>query len=240
MGNDDAAFRTHTEWASTRPHDIADEIAHDALHTPPLDSMDTPTRQTGLIHGDENGTALSTATGAPPAGLSLVVQALSFAAEKHRGQLRKGVQGRPFINHPIELVRILQMEGGITDPVTLAAGFLHDTVEDTPTTVAEIEARFGPDVARVVAEVTDDPKLPKQEQRRMQIVHAPYLSDRARAVKLADKVCNLREILAEPPKGWNDEKKRFYFDWAKRVVDALRGRHPALEAAFDEVYGRLT
>lgn len=55
-------------------------------------------------------------------------------------------------------------------------------------------------------------------------------------MKLADKICNLRDILARPPQRWSVERKRQYFDWAKDVVDEIRGTHPALEARFDSLY----
>jgi guanosine-3',5'-bis(diphosphate) 3'-pyrophosphohydrolase len=87
-----------------------------------------------------------------------------------------------------------------------------------------------------VAEVTDDKSLPKQERKRLQVERAPYISDSAKLVKLADKICNLRDISACPPSGWTAERKHDYFDWAKSVVDGLRGVHPGLEAVFDRAY----
>jgi guanosine-3',5'-bis(diphosphate) 3'-pyrophosphohydrolase len=55
-------------------------------------------------------------------------------------------------------------------------------------------------------------------------------------VKLAEKTCNLRDIAGSPPADWSIQRKREYFDWAKEVVDALRGVHPGLEHLFDEAY----
>lgn len=166
---------------------------------------------------------------------SLVVRAAAFAADRHIHQRRKD-NVTPYINHPIALARVLQVEGGVHDPIAIAAALLHDTVEDTATTHAELVDYFGPEVAGVVAEVTDDKSLPKAERKRLQIEHAPYLSDRARLVKLADKICNLRDLRCSPPVGWSREWRRNYFDWARRVINQLRGSHPGLEAVFDEAY----
>jgi guanosine-3',5'-bis(diphosphate) 3'-pyrophosphohydrolase len=170
--------------------------------------------------------------------LPMLFSALAFAAEKHRDQKRKGEEASPYINHPIEVARILAAEGGVTDPIVLAAAILHDTVEDTTTTHAELIEHFGHAIADVVAEVTDDKTLPKSERKRLQIEHAPHLSDEAKRVKLADKIANIRDVAARPPQWWPLERRQQYFDWAKEVVDGLRGVDPALEHAFDVAFAK--
>ncbi len=170
--------------------------------------------------------------------LGLIVKALSFAAQKHRDQRRKGADASPYINHPIALADVLCNEAGVTDPVTICAALLHDTVEDTETTPAEIEQAFGPEICGVVMEVTDDKELPKLERKRRQVENAGKLSPRARLVKLADKISNLRDILSHPPADWPLERRQRYFDWAKAVIDGLRGTHPCLEGEFDRVYSQ--
>jgi guanosine-3',5'-bis(diphosphate) 3'-pyrophosphohydrolase len=171
-----------------------------------------------------------------PAGMGLVLKALHFAAAKHRTQRRKDGEQSPYINHPIALVHVLFNEGGIDDPLVLAAAALHDTVEDTMTTLEELASEFGADVSGIVAEVTDDKSLQKAERKQLQVEHAAHASPRARAVKLADKICNLRDIASSPPASWSLERKREYFEWAKRVIDALRGHHDRLETIFDQTY----
>ncbi len=165
----------------------------------------------------------------------LLLDAVAFAAEKHRHQRRKDAHASPYINHPIELAILLKHEG-ISDPVTLCAALLHDTVEDTETTEDELRREFGDKIAEVVLEVTDDKSLEKHERKQRQIDHAHVLSKDARAVKLADKICNLRDMVKSPPAGWSWHRRREYFEWAKAVIDGLRGPHPHLEAVFDEVY----
>ncbi len=170
--------------------------------------------------------------------LPLILGALAFAAGKHRDQRRKDVVCSPYINHPIMLAHILCNEGGVEEPEVICGAVLHDTIEDTQTTEGELESAFGPAICRIVMEVTDDKRLPKEERKRLQIEHAARLSDKAKLVKLADKIANLRDIAQCPPPGWSIERRRDYFDWAKRVIDEIRGIHPVLEAAFDEAYAK--
>lgn len=169
-------------------------------------------------------------------GFQLIVDALGFAAHKHRDQRRKDREASPYINHPIALMRVLSLEAGVTDPRVLAAALLHDTVEDTETSPEELELRFGPEIRALVMEVTDDKSLPKAERKRQQVLHAGVASEGARLVKLADKICNLRDVVSSPPSGWDLERRRAYFDWGADVIDQLRGTHAVLEAIFDEVY----
>jgi guanosine-3',5'-bis(diphosphate) 3'-pyrophosphohydrolase len=168
--------------------------------------------------------------------LGEVLEALQFAAEKHRRQRRKDSEASPYINHPIELANILVNEAFVADPVVIVAAILHDTVEDTATTLEELTSLFGGEVSAIVAEVTDDKTLPKEERKRRQEEHAPHASFRAQQIKLADKISNLRDLGRRPPATWDLQRKRDYFDWAKRVIDGVRGRHAALEALFDAAY----
>ena len=172
----------------------------------------------------------------PPLGL--IFEALQFAAHKHRDQRRKDPDASPYINHPIALANILWVSGGIDDPNVICAALLHDTVEDTETTEAELVERFGPKIASIVMEVTDDKSLEKAERKRLQVEHAPTLSREAKLVKLADKISNVRDVASAPPAGWPLERRREYFDWAKRVVDGLGRVDERLEALFDEAYSK--
>ncbi len=170
------------------------------------------------------------------AGLPLILKALEFAAHKHRDQRRKDALASPYINHPIALANVLTREGDVSDPVVLAAALLHDTVEDTQTTPAELRAAFGERIAGIVEEVTDDQNLPKAERKRLQVEHAAHISREAKLVKLADKICNVRDVANHPPAKWDLTRRREYFEWAKAVVDRMRGAHPVLERSFDEAY----
>ena len=190
-------------------------------------------RSTGSGRGTRRGGG-NTGVGTPSAGLALILKAAEFAADRHRRQRRKDVHATPYINHPLALARLLSNEGGVDDPEILAAALLHDTIEDTETTAAELREAFGERVASIVLEVSDDKSLSHDERKRRQVEHAPHVSDGAKLVKLADKTCNLRDVASNPPRDWTLRRRREYFDWACEVVEGLRGVHSGLEAVFDE------
>jgi len=169
-------------------------------------------------------------------GTELILKAVAFSSWKHRDQRRKDATRTPYVNHPVALAEVLWFEGKVRDASAIAAALLHDTIEDTDTTVEEIKGAFGATVAGVVMEVTDTKWLGKTARKRLQIVKAHKSSERAKLVKLADKICNLRDITAHPPADWSVNRKQEYFDWAKEVVDGLRGTNARLERRFDQVY----
>ena len=165
---------------------------------------------------------------------SMILGAAAFAAHKHTSQRRKNVDGTPYINHPIEVAALLAGDGGVTDTELLIAAILHDTVEDTETTFDEIEDLFGIAVRDLVAEVTDDKSLEKQRRKALQIERAPHKSDRAKQLKIADKTCNVRDIDADNPAGWEPTRRIEYLKWAEQVVEHCRGVNAALDVRFDE------
>ncbi|XP_077173966.1 guanosine-3',5'-bis(diphosphate) 3'-pyrophosphohydrolase MESH1 [Paroedura picta] len=173
--------------------------------------------------GPANAAAMS------PSDLARLLDAADFAARKHKAQRRKDPEGTPYINHPIGVAWILAQEAGVTDLVVLQAALLHDTVEDTDTSLEEIEARFGPEVGRIVEEVTDDKALPKAQRKRLQVERAALKSPAAKLVMLADKLYNLRDLDRCAPQGWSAERVHEYFQWASEVARSLRGTHAALE-----------
>ncbi len=162
--------------------------------------------------------------------------ALDFAAHKHTDHRRKGVRGEPYVNHLVEVARLVAEATGGEDPLAIAAAVLHDTLEDTDATREELEECFGAEIASIVAEVTDDKRLTKKERKQHQVDAAPHASHRAQLVKLADKISNLRSMQTSPPADWTLERKIEYFKWAASVVAGLRGAHAGLEALFDTAY----
>ena len=167
-----------------------------------------------------------------------LARAADYAARQHIAQRRKGERAEPYVNHLTEVAALLAEATDGQDVVLLMGGLLHDTLEDTDATYDDLLERFGPEVASLVAEVTDDKSLPKEERKRLQIEHAASISREAKLVKLADKICNLRDMADHPPAKWDLARRREYFEWAKAVIDGLRGVHPKLEALFDAAYVR--
>ena len=162
-----------------------------------------------------------------------LLDALEYAAEMHRDQRRKGAEASPYINHPIQVARVLADVGAVTDLPTLMAALLHDTIEDTKTEKKDLIERFGAEVAELVEEVTDDKSLDKDVRKQRQVEHAPHLSDRAKMIKIADKICNVTDIAEKPPADWDLARRRSYFSWATAVVDGCRGVNAELEDCFD-------
>jgi (p)ppGpp synthase/HD superfamily hydrolase len=166
--------------------------------------------------------------------VALVTRAADFAARRHATQARKGAAREPYINHLAEVAALLAETAEEPDALLVAAGWLHDTVEDTTTEREELAERFGKEIAEVVAECTDDKSLPKAERKRLQIETAPHKSARAKALKIADKISNLRSLMVSPPDNWERDRLIDYVDWAEKVVAGCRGVNPRLDQLFDQ------
>lgn len=169
-----------------------------------------------------------------------ILAAAHFAAEKHAQHKRKGENGEPYFNHLLEVAELIAASSPHLDVELVMAAFLHDTVEDTGVTSWELEQRFGKDVADLVAEVTDDKSLPKEIRKQLQVEHTPEKSARAQTLKLADKISNLRAIIASPPVGWSRERKQQYFEWARQVVSGIASPNEFLKSEFDKAYGMIS
>jgi (p)ppGpp synthase/HD superfamily hydrolase len=155
--------------------------------------------------------------------MSPIEQAEAFARRCHAGQTRKGAAQEPYITHVEEVARMTALWGG--GEAAVVAAWLHDTVEDCPPTSTEDIARmFGVDVARIVAELTDDKSLSKAERKRLQIENAPKKSPEASLVKIADKTSNVAALRISPPASWSVERRAAYLDWAEAVVSNLAHR----------------
>uniref|UniRef100_A0A8R1XN48 Guanosine-3',5'-bis(diphosphate) 3'-pyrophosphohydrolase MESH1 n=1 Tax=Onchocerca volvulus TaxID=6282 RepID=A0A8R1XN48_ONCVO len=167
-----------------------------------------------------------------------IVKACNFAAERHRLQRRKDAMQTPYINHPIGVANILTCEAGVLDTVTIVAALLHDTIEDTATTLQEINDLFGKEIGQIVQECTDDKNLPVSVRKQLQVKNAAKHSHKAKLVHLADKLYNLRDLERETPVGWDAKRVKEYFIWSKAVVSGLKGTNEALEIALDDVINR--
>ncbi len=169
--------------------------------------------------------------------IARLLAAVHFAADQHRDHRRKGSIAAPYINHPIQVAQQLAAAGCQGDVDLLMAAVLHDVIEDTETTPAQLEERFGKSVTSIVLEVTDDKDLPEQERKLVTVSTVAAKSRQAQLLKLSDLTANTRDVVEHPP-NWSRERKVRYFDWAENVVNQLRGMHPELEDQFDEVLQR--
>ena len=164
----------------------------------------------------------------------LISEAAEFAARRHNGMARKGRGNEPYINHLAEVANLLALVTDGADAELVAAGWLHDTIEDTETTREELAEKFSERVAALVVEVTDDISLPKAERRERQIVDAPHKSPGAKLIKIADKVSNIRARILPAPSQAERDDLIDYVDWAEKVVAGCRGGNALLDRTFDE------
>ncbi|MEJ1161122.1 HD domain-containing protein [Prosthecomicrobium sp. N25] len=165
----------------------------------------------------------------------LITRAVHFAAVHHKDQHRKGADHDPYMNHLAEVAAYVATADAAPDAEVIAAAYLHDTIEDTAVSHEDLVHGFGRRVADIVAEVTDDKSLPKDERKRLQIEHAPTLSREARLIKIADKTSNVRSLVHAPPEDWPHERLVDYVAWARQVVDRIRGTDARLEDTFDRI-----
>ena len=167
-------------------------------------------------------------------GLRLVSEAADFAARRHSGKARKGRGNEPYINHLAEVANLLSIATEGTDAELVAAGWLHDTIEDTETTRGELVQKFSERVADLVAEVTDDMSLLKDQRRQKQIEDAPHKSPRAKLIKIADKISNIGARIVPQPSREERDDLVDYVNWAEQVVAGCRGANAALDKIFDD------
>ncbi|CED84321.1 peroxysomal citrate synthase [Phaffia rhodozyma] len=171
--------------------------------------------------------------------VGILLKTLSFSSQKHSFQRRKDPAQSPYINHPIGVANFIA-ETGETDIVVLQAAILHDVVEDTECTIDEIELHFGPEVAKVVDECSDDTTLSACARKLAQVETAGHKSKRAQQVKLGDKLHNCLSIQSAIPVGWDVERSQRYFIWSKQVVDLCASSNPKLAARLYTLFSEGT
>ena len=166
--------------------------------------------------------------------IRLVSKAAKFAAYRHSGEARKARPDEPYINHLAEVANILAEVTDGADAELVAAGWLHDTVEDELATPAELVAEFGDRIAALVDEVTDDMSLPQAQRRQKQVEDAPHKSPGAKLIKIADKISNIRARIHADANPEQRNDLAAYTIWAEDVVAGCRGVNSRLDARFDE------
>jgi (p)ppGpp synthase/HD superfamily hydrolase len=167
----------------------------------------------------------------------LLARAVAFAAREHRRHRRKDVERTPYINHLAHVAQLLAEAG--CDANVIAAGYLHDCIEDVDVSYGQLASAFGKDIADLVLAVTDDKNLRWMDRKRMQVEHAPLADPRVAALKLADKISNLYSLRDAPPHGWSREKISAYIEWAHQVVSRLPEPNAVLLAEYEEIRAEL-
>jgi (p)ppGpp synthase/HD superfamily hydrolase len=157
------------------------------------------------------------------------VEAMRFAAAKHNGQKEPG-HDLPYLVHLVsvaaEVIAALPTTKLANPDLAVVCALLHDVVEDTPTPLDEVAARFGDDVAAGVSALTKNDKLPKPEQMPDSLRRIRQQPPEIAVVKLADRITNL----SEPPHYWTPEKRRAYREEAIVIADTLGDASPTLDA----------
>ena len=164
-----------------------------------------------------------------------ILRALNFSSFQHRNQKRKDKNGTPYINHCINVAFLISEIGKINDPDILCAAILHDTIEDTNTIYEEIAKEFGHNVASMVLAVSDDKNIDKNERKLLQIEKAKNMNHKEAAIVIADKISNIRDIIFNPPNGWDKDRKEAYIAWSKSVVGSLPIVNENLLNLFNEI-----
>ena len=152
-----------------------------------------------------------------------VLRAAIYAADARRNSPIATSAPPPQLGHAIGVAAQLAYHG-IDDAYVLAAAMLHDTVEHTATTLADIHEAFGREISTYVAEVTDDKTLPLRRRRELQIVNAIGKCRGAAQILMAAKLQSLRAMTKTPlPDGWDEARVQGYFVWAHRATCWLHG-----------------
>jgi (p)ppGpp synthase/HD superfamily hydrolase len=168
----------------------------------------------------------------------LTRDALAFAAQRHEGQTRDW-DDSPFVTHPVEVACLLH-EAGYSDAV-VAAGVLHDVLENTDARAEDLERHFGPEVARLVAAVSDDPAIEEHAERkaalRDQVARA---GECAAVVFAADKISKARELRTRASRGRfdrRDESRITHYRASLALLEELIPEHQLVAQLRDELDG---
>jgi (p)ppGpp synthase/HD superfamily hydrolase len=175
--------------------------------------------------------------------MNTVTLSAEFADQMHAGQVRKST-GDPYITHPFAVARTLR-DAGLGD-IAEAGGNLHDTVEDTEATIAQIRSLFGPEVASLVAFNTEDKTKSWEERKNHTIQSLLTATLLERALVVADKLDNLRALIDEHSRVGEDvwkafkrgrDQQKWYFE--NVGINAMNGIDSEEVPAFFIEYRRL-
>jgi guanosine-3',5'-bis(diphosphate) 3'-pyrophosphohydrolase len=155
----------------------------------------------------------------------LLARATIFAMKCHAGKKRRENKAAvPYLVHPLRVSELLRRVARIEDPEVLAAAVLHDVIEDSGVRFDEVAALAGERVAKIVAELTNDSRLPKPQRHADMFRRLAHASWEAKLIKLADRLDNLRH-----PGDWSPEKQQDFGRESRELLALLAGTCPSLE-----------
>jgi len=166
---------------------------------------------------------------------ALLLTALQFTVEKHLKKLGRESSGGAYVRRPVSIASVLTKVGRVTDVNLLVAAILYNTLEDTPTTHFELSEHFGPEVLRLVQQLSEDRTLSETERMQLQLEHTNLLCPRAKQIRVAEKICSLEDLTSGPSSRWPVERKRGYVSWIVQVVAGCRGVNRPLDDHFDDL-----
>lgn len=168
---------------------------------------------------------------------NIIEKAKAFATRIHADQKQNDVDASPRFPHFIEVAQLVTESGGSANEI--AAAWLHDSVEDTPTTLEDIRKEFGDEVADMVDGLTD-PKgfevLPVAERKAKQAERILTKSASVKRVKIADQSSNVRAVGTKVFLDMQGERAVAYLNGAKAIVEGCKGVSPYLDKIFQERY----
>ncbi|HVZ76122.1 MAG TPA: HD domain-containing protein [Candidatus Paceibacterota bacterium] len=167
----------------------------------------------------------------------MVAAAREFAKKAHEGLKRPNKAQDPYWTHLKDVADLVEAAGGT--PWEIAAAWLHDTVEDTSTTLEEIRVIFGAEVAHTVDGLTDPPHftgMPTLERKTLQAQRVVHKDKSVKLVKLADQTSNVRSVTSDPPVDWTPQKCRDYIDGARLIAEECKDASPVLYVEFCKAY----
>lgn len=163
-----------------------------------------------------------------------ILKALEFASLKHKDQYRKLKGNPPYLTHCIGVSMVLLKEGGITDATLIKAALLHDVLEKDFSSKEQIKEKFGSAVFDIVNELTLEPMLSQVDKKTEELRKSAKLSSSAKLIKLADRICNLRDLKNSAP-SWSYERKRGYLLISEAMLKNLKGVHSHLESVYSDL-----
>ncbi len=168
--------------------------------------------------------------------MTIIEKARELAKARHAHLFRPNKAKQPVIEHLAEVAQLVQDAGG--SPDCIAAAWLHDSVEDTDTTLEEIRQVFGGHIADLVDGLTDPPEfadMPLQQRKQLQAERLKDKSHEVKLIKLCDQISNIRSVQTDPPLDWTEEKCQTYIAGAKAIAIICAGLNQDLDVIVNNI-----